>query len=296
MHLTPPDSQDGQNAFEEDIHCDGELSLVLQAIKDCCGQDFSGYSPASMKRLVDNLVFDEQLQYPSQLIPELYHGGSLKKRVIDKLTVSYSQLFRDPALFIQLKEEVFPVLASYPRFSIWVAGCATGEEVFSLVITLQEAGLLEKSQIYASDISPLALRIASLGKLKSAITAEDEARYQASGGSASLSEYFSDELEPHLDPKLLERVSFQSHDLAGQPSFLSAQLVMCRNVFIYFNRYLQCEVLSLLLKSMTSRGYLAIGTEESIEACTEKESLELVSRKAGLYRKRPALQRFELEP
>ncbi len=282
MHLTPLSTASSNTPSETST---AELQLVIAAINSCCAQDFSGYSQQSIGRLINNLVHDEKLHHASELIPKLFHDDAFKERVIDKLTVSYSQLFRDPELFIQLKERIFPLLASYPRFSIWVAGCATGEEVYSLAILLEEAGLLEHGQIYASDISGQALRVAASGKLRSAITTQDAERYQASGGNANLADYFNDDNGPTLVPKLLSRVIFQRHDLVSQPSFISAQLILCRNVFIYFNRELQNKVLSLLLSSMTSRGYLAVGIEENINFCEDSDDLELVSRKAGLYRK-----------
>ncbi len=267
-----------------------ELQLVVEAVKRCCAQDFSGYSQRSIGRLINNLVHEEKLHHASELIPKLFHDDAFKAHVIDKLTVSYSQLFRDPELFLQLKQKIFPLLASYPRFSIWVAGCATGEEVYSLAIMLEEAGLLEHGQIYASDISNQALTIAASGKLKSPLNAEDEERYKASGGNANLADYFSHDKGSTLLSKLLSRVIFQHHDLVSQPSFISAQLILCRNVFIYFNRELQNKVLSLLLSSMTSRSYLAVGIEENLNFCTDINDLELVSRKAGLYRKRSLLK------
>lgn len=271
-----------------------EIELVISAIELCCGQSFKDYSPKSMRRLIENLTYDERLRHPSELIPKLFHDPDFSASVIDKLTVSYSELFRDPHLFLQLKDNIFAQLASYPRFSIWVAGCATGEEVYSLAILLEEAGLLDKGQIYASDISRLALQSAASGKLKFRLTNQDEIRYQASGGTQSIYDYFSVEDEtnqlPRLHPRLLSKVIFQHHDLVSQPSFVSAQLVLCRNVFIYFNRDLQEQVLSLLLDSMTSRSYLAIGTEENINFCKASSALEIISRRAGLFRKRSLLK------
>ena len=263
-----------------------ELELVIRTINKCCGQSFDGYSPRSIRRLVEGIMHDEQLKYISLLIPKILYDIAFQEKIIDKMTVSYSQLFRDPSLFIKLKQDIFPQLASYPRISLWVAGCATGEEAYSLAILLDEAGLLEQSQIYASDISPQALKSAGSGKLNSALTEDDEIRYRQSGGKKSLKYYFNNENENILCQRLMSRIVFERHDLANQASFLSAQLVLCRNVFIYFERELQNKVLSLLLDSTTSRGYIAVGVEENISFCNNSSSLEIISRKAGLYRKR----------
>ncbi len=283
MHLRPSSTTatDRDNAASH-----FEINLVISAIHQYCGQDFSGYSLKSIQRLLENILHDEKLTHLSELIPKIVHQEKFQRSIIDRLTVSYSQLFRDPDLFLQLKKHILPLFSSYPRISLWVAGCATGEEAYSLAILLEEAGLLEHSQIYASDISAKALAAAASGTLKFNLTELDEQRYLASGGSKSLADYFSSTPDPVLNKRLLSRIIFERHDLANQASFISAQLVLCRNVFIYFDRDLQDKVLALLLNSMTSRGYLAVGIEESIAFCGNIEKLELVSRKAGLYQKR----------
>lgn len=276
-----PDNDEDNNSFTG-----FELELVITTINKCCGQSFDGYSPRSIRRLVEGIMHDEQLKYISLLIPKILYDIAFQEKIVDKMTVSYSQLFRDPSLFSKLKQDVLPQLATYPRISLWVAGCATGEEAYSLAILLDEAGLLEQSQIYASDISSQALKSAASGKLDSALTEQDEMRYQQSGGTKSLKYYFDNENGNRLCQRLMSHIVFERHDLANQSSFLSAQLVLCRNVFIYFERELQNRVLLLLLDSTTNRGYVAVGIEENISFCNNSSSLELISRKAGLYRKR----------
>ena len=262
-----------------------EMQMVIDCIYHSCGHDFSQYSQVSMQRLVENMRLEERLVHIAELVPKILHDQQFKQQLVDRLTISYSQLFRDPQLFQKLRTEVFPLLLSYPRISIWVAGCATGEEVYSLAIMLHEAGLLQRCQIYATDVSGAALRVASSGKLRFSVTPEDQQRYQASGGQRKLTDYFSAQQQYTLSETLLSQIIFERHDLIQQPEFISAQLVLCRNVFIYFERALQNRVLQLLIDSLTNGGYLAMGVEENIGFCDNFKKLEIVSRKAGLYKK-----------
>lgn len=266
-----------------------EVELFIEAMYRLCGYDVRKYSRPSLIRLIESLALKEKLPI-SALIPQLAHDPTFRRRVLDSLTVSYSTLFRDPVFFTRLKETIFPRLMTFPRLSIWVPGCASGEEVYSLVIALHEANLLERSQIYATDINLRALEQASSGIVRAPINSKTVERYNASGGTASLSDYFivgkSTGDRPKLRDELLERISFKRHDLIQEASFISPQLVLCRNVFIYFDRELQDHVLKLLVDSLVDGGFLATGLEESIDFCPESNRFNLMSRTAKIYQKK----------
>ena len=212
---------------------------------------------------------------------------SFRRNVIDRLTVSYSVMFRDPELFKRLKDDVLLYLQSFPRLSVWIAGCADGEEVYSLAILLAEAGLLERTQLYATDISPAALENARSGILQRPLDEDVVERYQASGGSRELRDYFSPANgQLKINSDLLQRIAFEKHDLVQQPNHVSAHLILCRNVFIYFGHDLKDRVLDKLADALMPGGFLAIGVEESISLCGAYRRFDILSRKAGLYRKK----------
>ena len=206
---------------------------------------------------------------------------------MDQLTVNYSQLFRDPVFFLHLKQTVLPNLKSYPRLSVWVAGCANGEEAYSLAILLHESGLLANTQIYATDISRTALQQAASGVLKNPLDSKAEKRYRLSGGEACLSDYFLSAYDHQkFKQDLLDNISFEHHDLTQQTGFISPQLILCRNVLIYFKRELQNKVLSMLADSIVCGGFLAIGLEENISFHDDYLRFDILSQNSGLYRKK----------
>ncbi len=267
-----------------------ELMLFIDAIRQHCGYNLSQYASNSLRRLVKTLTNGEGVTGVADLIEMLRCNPQFRYRVMDYLTVSYSQLFRDPLFFLQLKQAVFPFLESYPRLSIWVAGCANGEEAYSMAIALQEAGLLQKSQIYATDISHSALQHARSGMLLNSLNQEAATRYHKSGGQADLSEYFdSSQHGEKLKQGLLGKISFEHHDLTQQHGFISPQLVLCRNVLIYFKIELQNKVFSLLSESVVEGGFLAIDPEGNSSLYHDYKQFEILSLKAGLLRKKNLL-------
>jgi chemotaxis protein methyltransferase CheR len=185
--------------------------------------------------------------------------------ILARLSVPVTEMFRDPAVFKRLREQVLPVLASWPRLNVWQAGCASGEEVYSLAILLDEAGLLERSQIYATDINDLALKKAEDGIFPLADFAETERRHRLSGGTRPFSDYC---LSAHgffrIDQRLREHIAFAHHNLVSDGVFCEVQLVLCRNVLIYFNHELQERVLRLFHSSLVRGGFLCLGTRERV--------------------------------
>jgi len=283
-----------ENITEAKLHTSDETKhieteLFIEALYQLCGYDMRHYSRASLRRLVEALAIKENTHI-SGLIPKLAHDSKFKSQVLNDLTVSYSTLFRDPVFFSRLKENVFPRLRTFPRLSIWLPGCASGEEVYSLAIALHEEGLLSRCQIYATDISMNALKQAQSGLVQQAINSKTVDRYNNSGGNASLSDYFfADQYSAghsRLHPELLEKISFKRHDLIQEANFISPQLILCRNVFIYFDSELQNKVLKKLASSLVDGGYLAVGLEESIKLSDEYSKFNVVSQEAKIFQKK----------
>lgn len=264
-----------------------ELELLLEALYRFCDYDLRQYGRRSLMRLIQNVLAEHGLEHVSDLIPLVAHDLDFRRNVIDRLTVSYSVMFRDPELFKRLQDDVLLYLQSFPRLSVWIAGCADGEEVYSLAILLAEAGLLERTQLYATDISPGALENARSGILQRPLDEDVVERYQASGGGGELRDYFSPvggQLK--LNDQLLQRIAFEKHDLVQQPNHVSAHLILCRNVFIYFGHDLKNRVLGKLADALMPGGFLAIGVEENISLCESYRRFDILSRKAGLFRKK----------
>ncbi|MFW5443303.1 MAG: CheR family methyltransferase [Methylococcaceae bacterium] len=263
-----------------------ELDLFLQALYRLLGYDFRHYARDSIKRRVKALAISQNLPHISSLMPLLAYDLDFQAEIINELTISYSTLFRDPFVYNQLQKTVFPYLASFPRITIWIAGCANGEEAYSIAILLHEAGLLERTRIYASDISQKALDSAASGILNRPLDAETAMRYRLSSGQQSILEYFTSAYGKHkLNSSLLSKIHFEKHNLIQQPSFISAELILCRNVLIYFNQKFQQQTLSNLMSALIDKGYLVIGTQETMDGIAKKTDLDTIDRDAGIYQK-----------
>jgi chemotaxis protein methyltransferase CheR len=266
-----------------------ELELFLEALSRLHHYDLKHYSRTSLMRRVKALVIEQKLDSISALIPLLFNVADFKQHVINYLMVNVSSLFRDPHVFAELKQSVFPYLESFPRLSIWVAGCAEGLEAYSLAILLEEAGLLDRAHIFATDISSKVLKQAESGVLSTPLNSDDVTRYNESLGSASLSDYFIKAYgKQKLKQTLLSKITFENHDLSQQAPFLSAQLILCRNVLIYFDKELKKHVLNLLSESLDDTGHLVIGTKESIQYLDLAEEFVIISYDARIYKKSPS--------
>jgi chemotaxis protein methyltransferase CheR len=245
---------------------DIELQLFIRAMQLRHGHDFSGYAPASLKRRVQQLVRVHGTGSISGLIQRVLHEDGFVARVIEGLSVPVSEMFRDPPVFRALREKVLPVLASYPQVNIWQAGCAHGQEVYSLAILLEETGLYERSRIYATDFNDAALAVAAEG-IYPARDARDWARgYLEAGGCQTLSDYYSARYEfIRLDQRLRRNVTFFNHNLVTDKVFCEAHLILCRNVLIYFDNALQDRTLELFRDSLVRGGFLCLGSRENVD-------------------------------
>lgn len=261
------------------------LEVFLQTLSLRHGYDLSGYSRASLKRRVRTLANDLGIERIGDLVPRTIYEPELVKQIVSGLSVPVSSLFRDPEVFLKLREEVLPLLASWPRINIWLAGCAYGEEVYSLAIMLAEAGLTERSQIYATDFNDYALERADEGIFRRQNLDEYRRNYRLAGGTARLSSYYHARYEfLRMRRDLLERVVFAHHNLVTDGVFAEAHLIMCRNVLIYFTQPLKDRVLQLFADSLVRGGFLVLGNKETLRASAVADRFELVSATDRIYR------------
>jgi chemotaxis protein methyltransferase CheR len=270
---------------------DIELRLLAEAVSLRYGHDFREYSGASFKRRMLYALGQMNLPTVSALQERILHEPDTFSQLLQYLTVPVSEMFRDPSYFRALRQHVVPVLRTYASFKVWVAGCSTGQEAYSLAILLQEEGLLERAMVYATDINP-----ASLDKGRQGIYPLDTmqlytANYQQAGGLKSFSDYYTAGYGGALfDKRLRDAITFADHSLATDSVFSETQLVSCRNVLIYFNRKLQDRALGLFHDSLSHRGFLGLGSRESLDFSAYKDAFEPVSKADRLFRKKAELR------
>ena len=266
---------------------DIELRLLVDAIYLKYHFDFRSYATASLKRRMTAAMDRFGCATLSQLQDKVLHEPAVFPALLDYLTVQVSEMFRDPGYFLALRREVVPLLRTYPSLKIWVAGCSTGEEVWSLAILLHEEGLLDRAIIYATDINPEALQAAESGAFALDRLAQFSRNYLAAGGTGSLSDYYSSGYGSVVfDRRLKRNIVFADHSLATDTVFSEVHLVSCRNVLIYFNRKLQDRALGLFHESLSHRGFLGLGSRESVDFSGWKDAFEPVAKAERLFRKK----------
>lgn len=265
---------------------DLEVILFLQAVKLRHGYDYQDYSAASLKRRLRLLKNSNNVNSISDLIPKVIHEEGFLDKIVSALSVTVTEMFRDPEFFIDLRTHVLPKLKSYPRLNIWIAGCATGEEVFSLAILLHEEGLLKRTTIYATDINAKNLEIAKSGIFSLEHVPTYTRNYQKMGGKNSFSDYYHARYSrAKLSQSLLKHIVFNEHNLVADSVFGEMQLVLCRNVLIYFNQKLQNRAISLFYKSLVRSGFLCLGTKESLRSFDYQNRFETVSKQNKIFHK-----------
>jgi chemotaxis protein methyltransferase CheR len=244
---------------------DVEFRLLIDAIYHIYHFDFRGYAPASLRRRLRAAMSRFNCSTLSQLQDKVVHDSAAFPALLDFLTVQVSEMFRDPAYFLALREHVVPLLRTYPFLKVWVAGCSAGEEAYSLAILLQEEGLLSKTIIYATDINPGTLQKAAAGVYDVERIAGFTANHRKSGARASLSDYYTAAYgRAVFNKSLKDHIVFSDHSLATDSVFAEVQLVSCRNVLIYFNRVLQDRAIGLFREALCRQGFLGIGAKESL--------------------------------
>jgi chemotaxis protein methyltransferase CheR len=264
-----------------------ELRMLMEAIFLRYSYDFRDYTGASQKRRVLHAMHEMGCATVSHLQARVLHEPSAFSQLLQYLTIPVTEMFRDPTYYVALREHVMPVLGTYPSLKIWVAGCSTGEEVYSLAILLKEEGLLERSIIYATDINPQSLEKARKGVFPLESMRTYTANYQAAGGKRAFSDYYTAAYNAALfDRSLCENVTFADHSLATDSVFAETQFISCRNVMIYFNKRLQERALGLFHESLCHRGFLGLGSKESIDFSSYAARFEALAKRDRLFRKR----------
>lgn len=251
--------------LEPNIVLDHEVEHLIKDVHEVYGYDFSLYSRASFKRRVNRICLIDKFTSFAELRYKIINDPEYLKHFIEEITVNVTEMFRDPHFFKALREKVLPQLGSYPLIRVWIAGCSTGEEAYSIAILLKEAGLYNKSLIYATDINPSVLETASSGIFPLNQMKIYSENYILSGGEKDFSDYYTANYDSvKFDKNLKEKMILSTHNLVSDSSFNSFQLIICRNVLIYFDKKLQERVFRLFDDSLEKLGYLALGTKETL--------------------------------
>lgn len=268
-------------------HWEIEFRLLIEAIYQVYHYDFRGYAAASLKRRLRTALVQFDCRTLSQLQDRLINEPEFFGALLNFLTVPVSEMFRDPGYFRAIRQQMVPLLRTYPSIKIWVAGCSTGEEVYSLAILLREEGLLDRTLIYATDINPQTLEKAEAGVYDVDRIAAFTDAHQRSGGRSSLSDYYSAAYgRAVFDKSLRRRIVFSDHSLATDSVFAEVQFISCRNVLIYFNRELQDRALGLFREALCRKGFLGIGSKESLRFSAEAHAFEDFVREERIFQKR----------
>jgi chemotaxis protein methyltransferase CheR len=266
---------------------DLELRLLLEAIYLRYHHDFRHYALASVRRRVGQALQKLGFASAGELQGAVLRDPAVFEALFPFLTVHVSEMFRDPPFFRALRDDVAPLLRTYPSLKVWVAGCSTGEEVYALAIVLAEEGLLNRALVYASDISPQALQRAEAGIYELDRIAGFSASYLAAGGKGSLSDHYTAAYgAAAFDRALRKNVVFTDHSLATDQVFAEVQLVTCRNVLIYFDHDLQDRALGLFRDALCHRGFLGLGSRETLKFSRHADAFMPFSPEVRIYRKR----------
>lgn len=268
---------------------DIEIQLLLEALYQRYHYDFRHYARASIKRRL--LQARSQLGFASfsAMQDHLLHDPATLPRLLNYLTVQVSEMFRDPSYFRALREKVIPHLRTYPSLKVWVAGCSHGEELYSLSILFREEGLDQRTLFYATDINPDALRAAEAGVYPLEQIRKFTENHQKSGARSSLSDYYTaDYGRAVFDKSLRSQVVFSDHSLVTDAVFAEMHLISCRNVLIYFDRALQDRALGLFRDSLARKGFLGLGSKESLRFSAHAPAFADFVREEKIYQRQDA--------
>jgi len=272
--------------MERDELFDIEMRLFLQGIRDVYGHDFTGYGEASLRRRLVRWLSRSGYPTLSAALGEVIRDRPTFMSFLDQVTVTVSEMFRDPPVYRAIRDEVVPILATFPGIRIWVAGSSRGEEAYSIALLLEEEGLLSRTTIYATDINPAAIEAGKQGIYPLSEMKVYSKNYLAAGGKGSLSDHLHARYDRVImDQRLRERIVFASHNLATDGSFGEMQMILCRNVMIYFTPPLKERVLRLLDSSLEPGGILCIGTKETLDGRSIAPRYEEMVKPLRIYRK-----------
>ena len=264
-----------------------ELKLLIKAIYLGYGYDFKNYTKSHLKRRILRRVKLDNLKSITGLTEKLLYDRDTLEQILSDLSINVTKMFRFPKFFKDLRENVIPLLKTYPSINIWHAGCSTGEEVMSMAILLKEEGLLNRVNIYATDINKKVLEAAKDGIYSIENVKKWTKNYQEAGGKKSFSDYYVAKYDYAIfDQDLLKNVTFLEHNLVIDKIFINANLIICRNVLIYFNKILQDQVLELFEESLIPGGMIGIGSKESLKFTSVNEKFESITSITKIYKKK----------
>lgn len=265
---------------------DEEYDELLNALKQHYRFDFTGYSRASMFRRITRYMLNHHVKSMEQLQTALLHDGDAFEIFLQEITVNVTEMFRDPSFYAALRNKVVPSLKTYSHIRLWDAGCSTGEETYSLGILLHEESLLKRTRIYATDLNQKVLMAAKEGIYPLGYMKDYSRNYLNAGGRYSLSDYYHAQYNMAImDSALSRNFLFSVHNLAHDASFNEFNLIVCRNVLIYFKKELQEKVFELFLDSLPVFGFLALGNKESLRFSKIEKHFEVIDQKEKIFRR-----------
>ena len=266
---------------------DSEITLLLEAVYQKYGYDFREYSEAHIRRRVMNRMMLDQIDGIAQLQLKALNDHEFAAKLLQDLSITVTEMFRDPLFYATLRNDVIPVLKTYPYIKIWHAGCSTGEEVYSMAIMLMEEGLYSRTTLYATDFNQRALNQAKEGIFPNELMKEYTRNYQRSGGKEPFSNYYTSSYDRAIMHQSLKKnIVWANHNLVTDHVFAEVHMVFCRNVLIYFNRGLQNKVQQLFYNSLVNGGFLCLGTKESLQFTDIKSSYTGLDKKQQIFKKK----------
>jgi len=292
LHMIQNDEHDQNKAnLTQNI----EIELFIEAIFRCHGYDFRNYNKAHIKRRLLFRLSALGLKSISELQHKVLHEADFVDIVLKDLSINVTEMYRDPSFYAGLRKEVVPLLKTYPFIKIWHAGCATGEEVYSFAILLKEEGLYDRAQIYATDFNPLVLETAKKGIYPINRIKEYTSNYQMAGGLNSFSDYYFARYDAVIfNQDLKKNIVFAEHNLATDSVFAEVNLIICRNVLIYFNKELQNKVIRLFTDSLTKGGFLGLGSKENLMFTEMVDQYVVIDAKEKIYKKKVSDNKYGL--
>lgn len=265
---------------------DEQIAIILSDLIEHYGYDFTNYSAASLKRRIQRLLTMDKVVSFAEFRHRIQRDADYFKRFVEQVTVNVTEMFRDAHFYRTLREQVIPELATRPLIRIWHAGCSTGEEVYSMAILLQEANLLHKSLLYATDINPAVLEKVRLGMFPMSQMKQYSENYIHSGGRNDFSKYYIAQYDTaKFDESFKSRIILATHNLVSDTSFNEFQLILCRNVMIYFDKELQDRALELFDNSLEKLGFLALGSKETLKFSSVMNRYKQLDNKEKIWRK-----------
>jgi len=280
-------SESGDLTNELNTNINLEIRLLLEAIYSKYGYDFRNYGKAHIKRRIIHRLSSSRLNNISELQHKIIYDNDYLKVLLEDLSITVTEMFRDPSFYAAVRKEIIPILRTYPYIKIWHAGCATGQEVYSMAIMLMEEGIYDRAQIYATDFNQLALQKAKDGIYPIDKIKEYTYNYQKSGGKNAFSDYYTARYESVIiDNSLKKNIVFADHNLVTDGVFAEVNMVVCRNVLIYFNKDLQDRVLQLFEDSLIPGGFLCLGSKESMRFAKNFDKFQTILDQEKIYKKK----------